>query len=43
MQNSCESSGSLRVSRLFLTQVLGVSTHEYTPFAFFCLLCPHLV
>jgi NhaC family Na+:H+ antiporter len=30
------------VSGVFLTQVLGVSTIEYVPFAFFCLLCPVL-
>ncbi|MBM7693094.1 NhaC family Na+:H+ antiporter [Peribacillus deserti] len=30
------------VSGVFLTQVLGVSTMEYAPFAFFCLLCPLL-
>ncbi|MBT2605425.1 Na+/H+ antiporter NhaC [Bacillus sp. ISL-53] len=30
------------VCGVFLTQVLGVSTLEYAPFAFFCLLCPLL-
>ncbi|MGM9923238.1 MAG: Na+/H+ antiporter NhaC [Bacillus sp. (in: firmicutes)] len=30
------------VSGVFLTGVLGVSTIEYVPFAFFCLLCPIL-
>ncbi|PLT28988.1 Na+/H+ antiporter NhaC [Peribacillus deserti] len=30
------------VSGVFLTQVLGVSTMDYAPFAFFCLLCPLL-
>lgn len=30
------------VCGVFLTQVLGVSTLEYMPFAFFCILCPFL-
>lgn len=30
------------VCGVFLTQVLGVSTLDYAPFAFFCLLCPLL-
>jgi Na+:H+ antiporter, NhaC family len=30
------------VSGVFLTEVLGVSTLQYAPFTFFCLLCPVL-
>lgn len=30
------------VCGVFLTQVLGVTTLEYAPFAFFCILCPFL-
>ncbi|WP_108670213.1 Na+/H+ antiporter NhaC [Peribacillus acanthi] len=30
------------VSGVFLTEVLGVSTLQYVPFTFFCLLCPIL-